>query len=176
MASRKITTRTSFDRIIAITNVAQRLSHVLVWSQLAPARAIGAKTIAMRRSALRIRRLIQTTIAPMMARLARNMVRMAPAPGAPRLMAPSPAASTATLSPISFMLVPAALTMPMQSWSVISSAVASSASATNDPRIDFASPSAALDRAAGSRRIMPPMTWSMKKPSITKTPTPNMML
>ena len=91
-------------------------------------------------------------------------------------MAPSPAASTATLSPISFMLVPAALTMPMQSWSVISSAVPSSARATKEPRIDFASPSAALDSAAGSRRIMPPMTWSMKKPSITKTPTPNMML
>ena len=71
-----------------------------------------------------MRRLIHTTIAPMMARLARKIVRIAPAPGAARLMVPSPAASTATLSPISFMLVPAALTMPMQSWSVISSAVA----------------------------------------------------
>ena len=79
-------------------------------------------------------------------------------------------------SPICSMLVPAALTMPMQSWSVISSAVASRARATNDPRIDFANPSAALDNAAGSRRIMPPMTWSMKKPSITKTATPKRML
>ncbi|MEI2811916.1 MAG: hypothetical protein V9F00_17525 [Nocardioides sp.] len=30
--------------------------------------------------------------------------------------------------------------------------------------------------AAGSRRIMPPITWSMKKPSITKTATPKRML
>ena len=83
---------------------------------------------------------------------------------------------TATLSPISFMLVPAALTMPMHSWSVISSAVPRSARATNDPRIDFAIPSAALESAAGSRRIIPPMTWSTNKPNITKTATPNMML
>ena len=74
------------------------------------------------------------------------------------------------------MLVPAADTMPMQSWSVTWSAVASSVRATKEPRIDFASPRAARDRAAGSRRIMPPMTWSMKKPSITKTAMPNMML
>ena len=125
---------------------------------------------------MRISRLIQTIIAPMIARLARKIVRIAPAPGAARLMPPIPAASTAILSPISFMFVPAALTMPIQSWSVISSAAPRRVSATKDPRIDFANPSAALDSAAGSRRIMPPMTWSMKKPSITKMPTPNMML
>lgn len=79
-------------------------------------------------------------------------------------------------SPICSMLVPAALTMPMQSWSVTSNAVARSARATKEPMIDLAKPRAARDRAAGSRRVMPPMTWSMKKPSMTKTATPNRML
>jgi hypothetical protein len=42
---------------------------------------IGGNTIAMSRRALRIRRLIQTTIAPTLARLERKIVRTAPAPG-----------------------------------------------------------------------------------------------
>src|SRR4051795_12229163 len=74
VASRKITTRTTFERIIAITKVAQRLSQVRVWSQLDPAKAIGANTIAMSSRAFRMRRLIQTTIAPTMVMLARKIV------------------------------------------------------------------------------------------------------
>ena len=123
VASRKITTSTTFERISAITKVAHLLTQLRVWSQLDPASAIGAKTIAISSSALRISRLIHTTTAAPMARPARKIVRIAPAPGAAMLMAPSPAARRAIRSPISSMLVPAALTMPMQSWSVISSAV-----------------------------------------------------
>ena len=176
VAIRKITTRTTFDRIIAITNIAHRDTHERVWSQLDPARAMGAKTIAIRSSALRIRRLNQTISEAMIARLARKIVRIAPAPGEARVMVVIPPARRVILSPIWFMLVPAALTMPMLSWSVTCSAVASRVSATKEPRIDLASPSSARVMAAGSRRIMPPMTWSMKKASITKTAMPNMML
>src|SRR5687768_15780906 len=82
VASRKITTSTTFDKIIASTNGAHLATHERVWSQLAPAKAMGAKTIAISSRALRIRRLNHTTSAPMIARLARKIVRIDPAPGA----------------------------------------------------------------------------------------------
>src|SRR4051795_13210270 len=63
VASRKITTRTTFDKIRAITNDTHLLTQPRVWSQLDPARAIGANTIAMSRSALRMSRLIHTIAA-----------------------------------------------------------------------------------------------------------------
>ena len=176
MASRKITTRTTFERIKAITNVAHFPIQPRVWSHEAPAIAMGANTIAINNRALRTRRLIHTITAAPIAKPARKIVTIAAAPGATMLSPPRPPASSAIRSPICSIVVPAAWTIPMVSWSVTSSAVASNVIATNDPRIDLASPRAARDRAAGSRRIMPPMTWSMKKPSMTNTATPKRML
>ena len=87
VASRKITTRTTFETISAITNDAHLLTQPRVWSQLDPASAIGANTIAMSSSALRTSRLIHTITAAPMARPAMKMVRIAPAPGAAMLSA-----------------------------------------------------------------------------------------
>src|SRR5699024_9460459 len=47
---------------------------------------------------------------------------------------------------------------------------------TNEPSTDLASPSAALLRAVGSRRISPVISWRQKKISITNTAMPNRML
>ena len=60
VASRKITTRTTFETMRAITNDAHLLTQPRVWSQLDPASATGANTIAMSSSALRTSRLIHT--------------------------------------------------------------------------------------------------------------------
>ena len=67
MATRKITTSTSLERIRAITNVAHFPNHPLVASHENPARAIGANTIATNRSALRIRSENHTIAAALMA-------------------------------------------------------------------------------------------------------------
>ena len=115
VARRKITTRTTFETIRAITNDAHLLTQPRVWSQVEPASAMGAKTIAMSNSALRMSRLTHTITAAPMARPAMNMVMMAPAPGAAMFSVSSPPASRAIRSPICSMLVPAALTIPMQS-------------------------------------------------------------
>ena len=101
MASRKITTSTTLDTIIAITKVAHLPTQPRVWSQLDPASAMGAKTMAISSSALRTSRLIHTITAAPMARPATKIVTMAPAPGAATLRPPSPAASSAIRSPIS---------------------------------------------------------------------------
>src|SRR3546814_11756616 len=53
VARRKITTSTSLDKIRAITNVAHFPIQPRVWSHEAPAKAIGANTMATSRSALR---------------------------------------------------------------------------------------------------------------------------
>src|SRR3546814_21116466 len=60
VASRKITTSTSLDKISAITKVTHLPTQPRVWSQEAPARAMGANTIATTSSALRTRRIIHT--------------------------------------------------------------------------------------------------------------------
>src|SRR3954462_9999384 len=76
VASRKITTRTTLETIIAITKVAHLLTQARVWSQLDPASAMGAKTTAISRSALRTSRLIQTITAAPVARPAMKIVTM----------------------------------------------------------------------------------------------------
>src|SRR3954452_19098656 len=95
VASRKITTRTTLDTISAMTNCAHLLTQDLVWSQLDPASAMGAKTIAMSSNALRMSRLIHTIMAAPMAIPAMKMVMMALAPGAATLRVSRLPASTA---------------------------------------------------------------------------------
>src|SRR3546814_20709945 len=85
VASRKITTSTSLDKISAITNVAHFPIQPRVWSHEAPARAMGANTMATNRRALRTSRLIPTLTAAMIAIPARTIVRIAAEPGALRL-------------------------------------------------------------------------------------------
>src|SRR5690625_1588439 len=74
IATRKITTSTSFEAIRAMTKAAHLVNHPLVASQLLPESAIGANTIATNRSALRMRRLNQTIAAALIASPARKIV------------------------------------------------------------------------------------------------------
>ncbi|KJL29677.1 hypothetical protein RL72_00307 [Microbacterium azadirachtae] len=176
MATRNTTTRTSLDRIRASTKVAHLPNQPRVASHDAPARATGANTIATSRRALRTSRENHTIAAAEIARPAKKMVMIAPTPGAAMLMPASAPPSRAILSPMSCMELPVAWTMPMHSWSVISSSVPVRVRATKEPSTDFASPRAARGRAPGSRRIRPVMSWRQKKTSITKIATPNRRL
>lgn len=106
IATRKITTSTSFDRIKAITNVAHFPNHPLVASHENPARAIGANTIATSSSALRIRSENHTIAAALMARPARKIVTIAPTPGAAMLIPANPAASRVMRSPMDSIVFP----------------------------------------------------------------------
>ena len=90
IATRKITTSTSFDKIKAITNVAHFPNQPLVASHETPARAMGANTIATSSSALRIRSENHTIAAALMARPARKIVTIAPTPGAAMLIPATP--------------------------------------------------------------------------------------
>lgn len=81
VASRKITTITTFETIKAMTKDAHLLSQPRVWSKLELASAMGAKTIAISSRALRTSKLIQTRIAAPMASPAMKIVTIAPAPG-----------------------------------------------------------------------------------------------
>nr|BFF10406.1 hypothetical protein GCM10025699_17090 [Microbacterium flavescens] len=107
-ATRKMTTRTSFDKISATTNAAHFPNHPFVVSHAAPARAIGPKTIATRRSALRIRSENHTMAAALIARPARKIVTIAPTPGVAILIAASPATRRAIRSPMPAMVLPVA--------------------------------------------------------------------
>src|SRR4051795_10867191 len=82
VASRKITTSTTLDRIRAITKPAHLPAQLRVWSQLDPDRAMGANTMATNRRALRIRRLIHTITAAPMASTEMKIVTMTATPGA----------------------------------------------------------------------------------------------
>ncbi|KZE90482.1 hypothetical protein AVP41_00001 [Microbacterium sp. TNHR37B] len=176
IATRKMTTRTSLEKIRAITKVAHLPNHPLVASHVAPASAIGPNTMATSSSALRMSRENHTIAAALMARPARKMVMIAPTPGATMLMAPNPAASRAIRSPIPSIVFPVACTIPTQSWSVTSSSSAVSVMTRNDPSTDFARPRAARVRAVGSRWMRPVMSWRQKKIRNRKTATPNRML
>ncbi len=105
-----------------------------------------------------------------------GIVMIAPTPGAAMLIPTRPAASRAILSPMLSVVSPAAWMIPMQSWSTISSSNAVRVMTTKLPSTLLASPSAARDKAVGSRRMRPVMSWRQKKISITNTAMPNRML
>ena len=176
IATRKITTSTSFEAMSAITNAAHLVNQPLVASQLLPERAMGANTIATNSSALRISRLNQTIAAALMARPARKIVMIAPTPGAVILMPTRPAASRAMRSPMPAIVLPVAWTMPMVSWSVISKSSPVMLIATNEPRTALASPRAARLSAVGSRRMSPVISCRQKKMSMRNTATPKSTL
>jgi hypothetical protein len=47
---------------------------------------------------------------------------------------------------------------------------------TNDPSTDLATPVAAWERAEGSRRARPVMSWKQKNSTVMNTAMPNRML
>ena len=175
-ATSRITTSTSLERMSATTNIAHLEIQPRVASQEAPENANGAKTTATSRSALRTSRLSQTIAAAAMAKAARKMVKIAPTPGAPTFSAVNPATRIAILSPIVAVVSPAAWMMPTESWSTISSSRAVRVITTKEPRTLLASPRAARERAAGSRRIMPVMSCRQKNSSMTNTAIPKIRL
>src|SRR5699024_5284587 len=115
MATRKITTSTSLEKIRATTKVAHLENQPFVASHEAPARAMGAKTTATSSSAERMIRENHTIAAAVIMSPPRKMVRIAPTPGAVMLIASSPAASRAMRSPRDSMVLPLAWTIPMVS-------------------------------------------------------------
>src|SRR5690625_2655590 len=82
IATRNTITITSFEKISASTKLAHFPNHPFVASHEDPDSAIGAITTATRMRALRTSRLNQTIAAAQIARNARKMVMIAPAPGA----------------------------------------------------------------------------------------------
>ena len=78
IATRKMTTRTSLEKIRAITKAAHLANQPLVASHVAPASATGPNTMATSSSALRMSRETHTIAAALMARPARKMVMIAP--------------------------------------------------------------------------------------------------
>ncbi|MPN25543.1 hypothetical protein SDC9_172955 [bioreactor metagenome] len=176
IAMRKTTTRTSLETINATTKAAHLPIQERVTSHAAPANATGARTIATNSSALRIRRLNQTMATAQIMSPARKIVTIAPTPGALMLIAVRPAVSRAILSPMVPVVSPAAWTMPMESWSTISRAVAVRVMTRKEPSTALPAPSAALERAEGSRRMRPRMSWKQKKSRTMNTPMPNSRL
>ena len=176
IATRNTTTITSFETISAITNATHFPTHPFVASHTVPDRAIGARTIPTRRSALRTRRENQTIAAAAMARKERKIVMIAPTPALAMLMVVSPMTSAPIFAPISSSVVPVAWTMPTQSWSTICSKVAVRVMTRNDPSTDFASPRAARWRAVASRRMTPVISCRKKKISMMKIAMPNRTL
>ncbi len=175
-ATRKITTSTNLEAIRAMTKLAHLENQPFVASHVAPASATGPKTTVTSSSALRISRENHTIPAAEMARPAKKMVTTAPTPGAAMLMVVSPAASRAIRPPMDSMVLPVACTIPMASWSVISSSSPTSVRSTKEPRTLLASPSPARDSAVGSRWISPVINWRQKKIRNRKQATPNRML
>ncbi len=115
IATRKITTRTSLEKIRAITNAAHLANQPFVASHVAPARATGPNTTATSSSALRISRENHTIAAADMARPAKKIVRIAPTPGPPMLMAPRATARSPIWVPIPSIVFPVACTIPTAS-------------------------------------------------------------
>ena len=115
MATRKMTTSTSFEKIRAMTKAAHLANHPFAVSQVNPARAMGAKTIATSSSALRMSSENHTIAAPAMPRPARKIVTIAPTPGEAMLMVVSPTASRVIRSPMPSIVLPVACTTPMAS-------------------------------------------------------------
>ena len=115
MATRNTTTMTSFEKMSATTNAAHLPNHPFAASQVNPARAMGAKTMATSSSALRMSSVNQTMPAPAMPSPARKIVMIAPTPGEEMLIVVSPAASSAMRSPMLSIVFPVACTMPMAS-------------------------------------------------------------
>lgn len=115
MATRNTTTMTSFEKMSATTNAAQRPNQPFAASQVNPASAMGAKTMATSSSALRMSSVNHTMPAPAMPSPARKIVMIAPTPGEAMLIVVSPAASSAMRSPMPSIVLPVACTMPMVS-------------------------------------------------------------
>ncbi|TVS24863.1 hypothetical protein EKI51_04290 [Corynebacterium sanguinis] len=176
MATRKITTRTSLEKMRAMTKVAHLANHPLVASHVAPARATGPNTMATSSRALRMSSENHTIAAALIASPARKIVRIAPTPGAVMLMVARPAARSPIWVPIPSIVLPVAWTIPTASWSVTSSSNAVSVMTRNDPSTLLARPRAARLRAVGSRWMSPVMSCKQKNTSMMKTATPNRTL
>jgi hypothetical protein len=161
------------DTINAIVNAAHLPNQPLAPSHVNPANAKGPNTTDTRIRALRTRSENQTIRAEEIARPAKKMVMMAPAPGAVKVRPPNPAASRAMRAPMSAMVWPVAWTMPIEIWSVASRSRPVRVRTRKLPRIDFARPVMARFNAAGSRRTRPVMSCRVKKISMRKIATPN---
>ncbi len=176
IATRNTTTSTSLETIRAIRNVTHFPIHPLVTSHDAPDSASGARTTVTRIRALRMSRENQTMPMAAIIRPARKIDTIAPTPGAAIFSPASAWLSRRSWLPIDSVVSPAAWMRPMHSWSTISSGTVVNVMTTKLPRIDLPAPSAARERAPGSRWIIPVMSWRKKKIAMTNRAIPKTML